>query len=81
MERHLKGVALGEQNSNSHHLSGSRFAYMLGARSDAYLMYVSDESLDLVKRGRDPGPARAGPSDNKADRQNCPAPRGKLKNG
>jgi len=37
------GMWLGEQNSDSHHLSGSRFAYMLGARSDAYFMYVSDK--------------------------------------
>jgi len=28
---------VGEQDSNSHHLSGSRFAYMLGARSDKNL--------------------------------------------
>ena len=33
----------GEQDSNFNQLSGSRFAYMLGARRDAYFMYVSDK--------------------------------------
>ena len=34
---------LREQDSHFNQLSGSRFAYMLGVRSDAYFMYVNDE--------------------------------------